>query len=159
MQVLLGVGRFDVNKTYIIMKTTTKKIVKAISFMAIAIIATLISNPVYAQQTQNTVSTTAADQNISVTGKVTNEKGPLLGVNIMLKDSKIGIITDENGEFTFPKSLSAGDILVFSYLGYEKQDIKIDSKTTYINLLMSSDLIEMMGAPSADKPYKSKRSN
>ncbi|MFT5242377.1 MAG: hypothetical protein ACJA1H_000285 [Glaciecola sp.] len=141
------------------MKTTTKKIVKAISFMAIAIIATLISNPVYAQQTQNTVSTTAADQNISVTGKVTNEKGPLLGVNIMLKDSKIGIITDENGEFTFPKSLSAGDILVFSYLGYEKQDIKIDSKTTYINLLMSSDLIEMMGAPSADKPYKSKRSN
>lgn len=140
------------------MKTTTKKIVKTISFMAIALLATLISNPVYAQ-TKNAVSTTAADQNISIKGKVTDEKGPLLGVNIMLKDSKIGVITDENGEFTFPKSLSSGDILVFSYLGYEKQDIKIDSKTTYINLLMSSDLIEMMGAPSADKPYKSKRSN
>jgi hypothetical protein len=83
----------------------------------------------------------------------------LLGVNIVLKGSKIGVMTDENGEFTFPKSLSSGDILVFSYLGYEKQDIKIDAKTTYINLIMSSDLIEMMGAPSSDKPYKSKRSN
>ncbi len=151
--------KFDANKTYIIMKALTiKNIAQALSFMTIAIFATLISNPVYAQS-QNVATAINVDQQLTIKGKVSDDKGPLLGVNIVLKGSKIGVITDENGEFTFPKSLSSGDILVFSYLGFEKQNIIIDAKTTYINLLMSSDLVEMMGAPNADKPYKSKRSN
>jgi hypothetical protein len=138
------------------MKTQTIK--KIMQLIGIMMITALLSSPLQAQDKKVTTSTVAS-QEFTVKGKVTDEKGPLLGVNIVLKGSKIGVITDENGEFTFPKSLSSGDVLVFSYLGYEKQNIKIDAQTTYINLIMSSDLIEMMGAPSSDKPYKSKRSN
>jgi hypothetical protein len=126
--------------------------------MAIALVTTLLSNPLYAQN-KNVATASILDQELTIKGKVTDEKGPLPGVNIILKGSKIGAITDENGEFTFPKLLSSGDILVFSFLGYDKQEIKIDAKTTYINLLMSDQLIEMMGAPTTNKPYKSKRSN
>ncbi|MEM5563836.1 carboxypeptidase-like regulatory domain-containing protein [Psychroserpens sp. AS72] len=138
------------------MKTQTIK--KITMLFGIMMFTALFSSTIYAQN-KDVTTAAVADQELTVKGKVTDEKGPLLGVNVVLKGSKIGVITDKNGEFTFPKSLSSGDVLVFSYLGYEKQDIKIDAKTTYINLLMSSDLIEMMGAPSSEKPFKSKRSN
>jgi hypothetical protein len=138
------------------MKAQTIK--KITQLLGVLMITALFSSPIYAQN-KDTTTATVSNQQLTVKGKVADEKGPLLGVNIILKGSNIGVMTDENGEFTFPKSLSSGDILVFSYLGYEKQDIKIDAKTTYINLIMSTDLIEMMGAPSSDKPFKSKRSN
>ena len=141
------------------MKTLTmKQIARSISLMAIVIMAGLISNSMYAQ-TQNLATATLVDQQFTVKGKVSDDKGPLPGVNIILKGTKIGAVTDENGAFTFPKSLSSGDVLVFSFLGYEKQEVKIDASTTFINLILSSDLIEIMGAPNTDKPYKSKRSN
>jgi hypothetical protein len=96
---------------------------------------------------------------LTIKGKVTDEKGPLPGVNIVLKSSEIGTVTDKNGEFTFPESLSSGAVLIFSFLGYDKQEIKINAKMTYINLLMSDNIIEIMGAPNTDKPYKTKGSN
>lgn len=138
------------------MKTQTFK--KITQFFGILMITVLFSSPMNAQS-KDAAAATVADQELTVKGKVTDDNGALPGVNIVLKGSKVGAVTDVNGEFTFPKSLSSGDILVFSYLGYDKQEVKIDSKTTFINLLMSDDVIEMMGAPNTDKPYKSKRSN
>nr|WP_321243015.1 carboxypeptidase-like regulatory domain-containing protein [uncultured Psychroserpens sp.] len=138
------------------MKTQTIK--KITQLLGMLMITALFSNPIYAQN-KDVASATVAGQELTIKGKVTDEKGPLPGVNIVLKGAKVGAVTDENGEFTFPKLLSSGDILVFSSLGYEKQEIKIDAKTTFINLIMSDGLIEMMGAPSSSKPYKSKRSN
>ena len=141
------------------MKTLTmKKIVQALSLVAITMIAALVSNPMYAQ-TQTVATASIVEQQFTVKGKVSDDKGPLPGVNIILKGSKVGAVTDENGAFTFPNALSSGDVLIFSFLGYEKQEIKIDAQTTFINLVMSSDLVEIMGAPNTDKPYKSKRSN
>jgi hypothetical protein len=116
------------------------------------------ANPIYAQN-QKITTRSIADQEMTVTGKVTDEKGPLSGVNIVLKGSKVGVITDINGMYTFPKSLSSGDVLVFSFLGYDKQEVKIDSKTTVVNIVMSDNYIEIMGAPSTNQPYKSKRSH
>jgi hypothetical protein len=115
--------------------------------------ATIAFNSV-AAQTQTTLNT-----EIEVKGIVSDETGPIPGVNIVLKGSKIGVITDKNGAFTFPNSLRSGDILVFSFLGYEKEEIKIDANTTFINLVLSSDFVEIMGAPNTNLPYKSKRSN
>ncbi|WP_298892724.1 carboxypeptidase-like regulatory domain-containing protein [uncultured Psychroserpens sp.] len=140
------------------MKTLTmKRIAQTLGVISIVMIAAVISNPLYAQ-TQVTASATAVGQQMTIKGKVSDDKGPLPGVNIVLKGSKVGAITDGKGEFTFPKALSSGDILVFSFLGYEKQEVKIDSNTTFINLVLSTDLVEIMGAVSTDKPYKSKRS-
>ncbi|MDG5490276.1 carboxypeptidase-like regulatory domain-containing protein [Psychroserpens sp. SPM9] len=141
------------------MKTLTmKNIVRGMSLMAIVMMAGLTCNLMYAQSPTMALAT-VADQQLTIKGKVSDDKGALPGVNIVLKGSKVGVVTDENGAFTFPRALSAGDVLVFSFLGYEKQEVKIDADTTFINLILTSDLVEIMGAPNTDKPYKSKRSN
>lgn len=142
----------------IIMKAKTTNILKTFSLLTITLVVSCFTNPIFAQN-QKVATTSIADQAITVTGKVTDEKGPLSGVNVILKGSKVGVITDINGMYTFPKSLTSGDVLVFSFLGYDKQEVKIDSKTTMVNILMSDNYIEMMGAPSTNKPYKSKRSH
>lgn len=141
------------------MKTiTTNRIAKVLGSLIIVMLVGLNSNMTYAQNTQNDM-TSSADQKLTVKGKVSDDEGPLPGVNIVLKGSKVGAVTDENGMFTFPQALSSGDVLVFSFLGFENQEIKVTPKNTFINLMMTSEFVEMMGAPNSDKPYRSKRSN
>ncbi|WP_425076794.1 carboxypeptidase-like regulatory domain-containing protein [Psychroserpens sp. S379A] len=132
-----------------------KTIVKNIGLIAIIMVGGLFSNTIHAQ---NNTSKTVVNEQLTVKGIVSDDKGVLPGVNIVLKGDRVGTITDKNGAFTFPKTLSSGDVLVFSFLGYEKQEIKINAQTTFINLMMSSDLVEIMGAPNSNTPYKSKRS-
>ena len=64
---------------------------------------------------------------------------------------------DDEGKFTFPKKLKTGDVLVFSYLGYETQKVSITDKTSFITLELTPDMVEMIGAVDTNKPYKSKR--
>lgn len=129
-------------------------IVRSICLIAIFMLSGLLTNDMYAQ-----TNSTKTNQNekLTVSGVVTDDKGALPGVNIVLKGESVGTITDENGIFTFPKALSSGDVLVFSFLGYEKQEVKIDAQTTVLKITMSSDLVEIMGAPNSNTPYKSKR--
>lgn len=132
-----------------------KTIVKNIGLIAIIMVSGLFSNTIHAQ---SNTSKTVVNEQLTVKGIVSDDKGVLPGVNIVLKEDRVGTITDKNGAFTFPKTLSSGDVLVFSFLGYEKQEVKINAQTTFINLMMSSDLVEIMGAPNSNTPYKSKRS-
>ena len=127
---------------------------RAFTFFGIVMMTLLVSNTAYAQ----TDKATASDQ-ITVKGLVSDEEGPLPGVNITLKNANVGTSTDKDGMFTFPKALSVGDVLVFTYLGYETQEIRIRKNTSFIKLLLSTDLVEILGAVNEDKPYKSKRSN
>ncbi len=132
-----------------------KTIVKNIGLIAIIMVGGLFSNTIHAQ---NNTSKTVVNEQLTVKGIISDDKGALPGVNIVLKGDRVGTITDKNGAFTFPRTLSSGDVLVFSFLGYEKQEVKINAQTTFINLMMSSDLVEIMGAPNSNTPYKSKRS-
>jgi hypothetical protein len=114
------------------------------------IVATATFNSMYAQTTTGT--------EINVKGMVSDEIGPLTGVNIALEGSNVGAITDTDGTFIFPRALKPGDVLVFSYLGYETRRIKIKEDTSFLNLTMVSEAIDIVGAVAVDKPYKSKRS-
>ena len=67
------------------------------------------------------------------------------------------VTTNAKGEFTFPKLLSVGDILIISYIGYDKIEVPIKASTTTLDIVLTEDLIEFVGAPSSEKPYKSKR--
>ena len=61
-----------------------------------------------------------------IRGTVTEEKGEtLLGVNVQIKGSNIGTVTDINGKFSL-KTEKSGDILVLSYLGFETKETKSD---------------------------------
>ena len=73
-----------------------------------------------------------------IKGKVTTAAGkPLGGVSVTVKASKKGTSTDEAGEFTI--AVVKGDILVFSYIGYDSREVKVEGQTTIeISLTESS---------------------
>ena len=137
---------------------TQKQTIKAFSFIGIFMLALLAFNPVYGQEKITTSSEVATNERI-IKGIVTDEEKALEGVNVIQKGTKNGTVTNEKGEFTFPVKLKTDDILVFSYLGYEKQYVKIKDDTKFIKLVLSSELIEMIGALDTATPYKSKRKN
>ena len=82
-------------------------------------------------------------QGSTVTGKVTaslNGEG-LPGVNVLLKGSQEGTITDINGDY----SLEVGDessILVFSYVGFNSEEITVGSRTV-IDIEMIEDVTSL----------------
>ena len=72
---------------------------------------------------------TAAIMASIIKGKVTTAAGkPLSGVSVTIKSTKKGTSTNENGEFML--SVSKEDILVFSYVGYDTKEVKVDGLTT-----------------------------
>ncbi|SFE66131.1 SusC/RagA family TonB-linked outer membrane protein [Spirosoma endophyticum] len=75
---------------------------------------------------------------IPIKGTVTTETGETLpGVTIAVKGTTIGTTTNESGQY----SLSIPDgstVLVFSSVGYEKQDVSIGNRTT-VNVVLKAD--------------------
>ncbi len=107
------------------------------------------------EQQANAVSVNSK-KNITVKGLVKDEKDVLAGASVSLKGTLIGVNTDINGKFTFPKTLKVGDILVFSFLGYETVEVKIKADTTFVTVLMKENHRVILGAVETDKVYKSK---
>src|SRR5690606_28118056 len=69
-------------------------------------------------------STKVKQQQERITGKVIDEQGlPLPGVSVNLKDSRAGTVTDSEGNYEIAVQASAA--LVFSFIGYEKQEIVV----------------------------------
>ena len=81
-------------------------------------------------------------QKLKVTGtvKVMNNDEPLIGVNIIIKGTLQGTITDINGNYQL--EAEANDTLVFSYLGYLKENVPINGRTK-INVDMVPSLEQL----------------
>ncbi|WP_316817752.1 TonB-dependent receptor [Pedobacter nyackensis] len=79
-------------------------------------------------------------QNITVKGEVLDAetKGPIPSVSITVKGTKHGTSTNSNGIYTLT-NVNAKATLVFSYLGYKPQEIKLEGKTQ-LNVTLSPDL-------------------
>src|SRR5699024_7119343 len=76
-------------------------------------------------------------QEASVSGTVSDQNGqPLPGVNISVKGTTQGTSTDADGAYSLTVP-SASDTLVFSYIGYETQEIPINGRET-IDVSMQS---------------------
>jgi TonB-dependent starch-binding outer membrane protein SusC len=88
------------------------------------------------------VSLTSWAQNQPVTGKVSSaEDGiPLPGVNVLLKGSSIGTVTDANGMYQL--SLPSTGILVFSFIGLQTQEIEINGRSV-IDVQLVSDIKQL----------------
>lgn len=70
--------------------------------------------------------TYAADAVVRIQGKVVDEKGtPLPGVNVKLKNSTAGGVTDAGGNFAFNAPDLSGT-LIFSYVGYTSKEVEIN---------------------------------
>ena len=78
--------------------------------------------------------TDQAPVNKTIEGRVIDQDSlPIPGVNIMTKDSRVATRSDFDGEFSI--EVKKGEVLVFSYLGYKKQEVKIDDQE-YISVVL-----------------------
>ena len=82
----------------------------------------------------------AQQEKIDVNGQVTdNEGNPLPGVNIIIKGSTSGVITNLDGEYNL-KVDDQNTVLVFSYVGYQSQEISVGDQSV-INVSLQVDAV------------------
>ena len=75
-------------------------------------------------------------QNVAITGTVTDANGePLIGVNVVVKGTTTGAITDLDGAFS--KNGKKGDVVVFTYIGMTSQEVTFQG--TPLRVVMKDD--------------------
>lgn len=66
----------------------------------------------------------------TISGTVSDKNGdPLIGVSVIVKDSKIGTVTDLDGKYSIVVS-GNNPVLVVSYVGYVSQDLRVGERKT-----------------------------
>ena len=86
---------------------------------------------------------TAGQEKITITGQVTSvmeDDVSLPGVSVVVKNTNIGTITDQDGYYTI--EASANDTLVFSYVGMAEEVIPIDGRSN-IDVGMVMDIARL----------------
>ena len=70
------------------------------------------------------------DQVNTITGIIKDPRGePIIGANIMIKGTTIGVISDIDGKFSI--NANPNSILKITYIGYSDQEIRIDNITYF----------------------------
>ncbi|MDH5610222.1 MAG: carboxypeptidase-like regulatory domain-containing protein, partial [Cyclobacteriaceae bacterium] len=90
----------------------------------------------------STVVTMAMAQQRTVTGKVTDATDglELPGVNVFVKGTTNGTATDFNGNYSI--TVDAGDVLVYSFVGYTVQEVAVGAQSI-INLALELNLEQL----------------
>jgi len=114
------------------------KIMKTVFVM----IMTLTSSVIFAQTT--------------VKGNVKDESGEgLIGVNVLVKGTVLGTISDINGDFSLNVNSNPPFTLVVSYVGYERQEIEVSQETEIEIVLKESTLLGQEVVVSASRVEES----
>lgn len=98
---------------------------------------------------------------VTLTGSVKDSKTgeELIGVTLMIKGTTLGASSDLNGNFkinsstNFPTPL----ILLVSYVGYQKQEIKVPDATKKINIRLVSETVNLDEANVVGERIKEKQ--
>ncbi|MDK2842808.1 MAG: TonB-dependent starch-binding outer membrane protein SusC [Anaerophaga sp.] len=78
-----------------------------------------------------------AQEQKTVSGQVTDSQNqPLPGVNVVIKGTMQGTITDIDGNYEL--QASGGDVLRFSFIGFKTQEVPVGDQTT-INVTMEEE--------------------
>ncbi len=86
--------------------------------------------------------TVKEDQDFIVKGRVTDEKGmSLVGAAVSDNGSGRGVQTDYNGEYQII-AVNSETTLAFAYLGYIRQEIKVEGRGV-INVVLKEDVLEL----------------
>lgn len=94
--------------------------------------------------TQTTAKTAFVQGVQTITGKVTSveDNSPLPGVNVIIRGTATGTITDEAGNYSIEVPDAPGIALAFSFIGYQTKDIPVDTITT-VNTQLSIDVAQL----------------
>ena len=116
--------RFAVNekqKTLKLISTTKKTLMNRLLFLRRLCVSLCISM----------IGILAFAQGRSVEGVITDASGePMIGVNVLVKGTTNGAVTDMDGKFVIHK-VKSSDMLSVSYIGYTSQDIKVGSRNSF----------------------------
>ncbi|TDE15660.1 SusC/RagA family TonB-linked outer membrane protein [Dyadobacter psychrotolerans] len=115
--------------------TSTFKPKIAVSALFLACFSLTAQEPLIASANARQIQQTLRD----IRGKVSDDKGEFLpGVSVVVKGTQRGAVTDVNGHY----SLAIGDdeevSLVFSFVGYQSQEIVLGNYTT-LDVVMKAD--------------------
>ncbi|MGK6350109.1 SusC/RagA family TonB-linked outer membrane protein [Parapedobacter sp. DT-150] len=108
-------------------RTTSGKMRLVLLPLAAALLTGPVGGGAYANPVR-TLSEEAAQQ--TITGTVTSaaDNTPLTGVSVAVKGTSRGASTDDSGRYAI--SAAAGEILVFSYIGYASEEIVVAQNAT-----------------------------
>ncbi|WP_298307028.1 von Willebrand factor type A domain-containing protein [Flavobacterium sp.] len=73
-------------------------------------------------------------QEKNITGTVTDKNGPLPGASIVIKGTTNGVASDTYGKYAI--KAKSGDVLVFSYIGYQTKGVTVGTSNT-INVVLN----------------------
>ena len=86
----------------------------------------------------NLVGMPAFSQTRTVTGHVTAEGEPVIGVTVLVKGTNTGTVTDLDGNYSL--QAPSGATLVFSYVGYDTEEVQVNNQRQ-INVTMKSGIL------------------
>ncbi len=78
---------------------------------------------------------------ITVSGVISDTGGPIPGVNVLVRGTSNGAVSDFDGNYSLD-NVAEDAILVFSYVGFRAQEIPVNGRTT-INVTMEEDAAEL----------------
>jgi TonB-dependent starch-binding outer membrane protein SusC len=77
----------------------------------------------------------------TVTGTVSDESGPVPGVNVLERGTSNGTTTDFDGNYTLEVGNNA--VLIFSFIGYETQEVAVNNRNVVdVNLAVGSESLD-----------------
>lgn len=82
---------------------------------------------------------TIEHQNLTaeIKGRVTNENGEAVpGASVVIKGTSKGTTTNDNGEFTI--NAESTDVLVISFVGYDKKEVAVKNSTSFAVVLQQT---------------------
>lgn len=65
---------------------------------------------------------------------------PILGANVLVKNTTRGVITDFDGNFSI--NAKEGEVLVFSLMGYQTNEIKVENQD-FITVILQEDIAQL----------------
>lgn len=77
----------------------------------------------------------------TITGNVSDVNGPIPGVNILVKNTNQGSVTDFDGNYSID-NIQPGTVLVFSYVGYTTVEITVKDQSV-INVVLTEDTVSL----------------
>ena len=99
-------------------------------------------------------SFTSKNELKTITGIVSDEIGPIAGVNVIVKGTSRGATTDFEGKYSIKAKV--GDRLEFSYVGYKTKNVKIGNSNVYNIKLDAAQLEEVVVQGYSSKRNKRK---
>lgn len=119
----------------------------------LGLLLTAASESLFAQSIPQQASTPIVTKTFVLRGKVTSDDGsPLPGVNIYVKNSDVGTVSDADGYYEFKQNLKVGDRLIFSFIGFISQEHEVTGDRAELNIQMIGDSLIILGEVASDQP-------